>query len=81
VQLGHKDVEDWEKKSREGYETAFAVLRIELLFGLDYCPSQGYSYWQHPARKIAKSDDTAVTGGGEGEISGSLSRLCKQHPE
>ena len=31
VQLGHKDVEDWEKKSREGYETAFAVLRIELL--------------------------------------------------
>jgi hypothetical protein len=31
VQLGYKDVEDWEKKSREGYETAFAVLRIELL--------------------------------------------------
>lgn len=31
VQLGQKDVEDWEKKSREGYKTAFAVLRIELL--------------------------------------------------
>lgn len=31
VQLAEKDVEDWEKKSREGYETAFAVLRIELL--------------------------------------------------
>jgi hypothetical protein len=31
VQLGQKDVEDWEKKSRERYETAFAVLRMELL--------------------------------------------------
>lgn len=31
VQLGKKDVEEWEKKAREGYETAFAVLRIELL--------------------------------------------------
>jgi hypothetical protein len=56
VQLGQKDVEDWEKKSREGYKTAFAVLRIELLSDWVVANAKGISAGNVPLRRLQSKD-------------------------
>lgn len=52
VRLAEKDVEDWEKKSREGYETAFAVLRIELLSNWIVAPAKGIRAGNMPLGRL-----------------------------